>query len=217
MASYQGHLTVSSILGAVYGSVGALGLDLDWGPVFLGAGLTALGGLLPDLDSDSSVPVRELFSLLAAVVPFVVVRRLRRAGIVFETEELIVIAILVYVLVRFGLARVFKSYTVHRGMFHSIPAMGIAGLVVFFFSQNPIIGVRLYLAGGVMLGFLSHLLLDELYSVDFMGNRVRPNKYAGSAFKFSSPSWSATVTTYVLLTLLAYLASRELFPVAPAG
>ena len=217
MASYQGHLTVSSILGAAYGSVGAVGLDLDWGPVFLGAGLTALGGLLPDLDSDSGVPVRELFSLLAAVVPFVVVRRLRRAGIVFETEELIVIAGLVYVLVRFGIARVFKSYTVHRGMFHSIPAMGIAGLAVFLMSQNPQPVIRYYLAVGAMLGFLSHLLLDELYSVDFMGNVVRLNKYAGSAFKFYSPSWSATATTYVLLIFLAYLASRELFPAAPAG
>jgi len=45
MASYRGHLMFSSVLGAAYGGA-AVGLwDLDWGPVFLGAGLTTIGGL----------------------------------------------------------------------------------------------------------------------------------------------------------------------------
>ena len=54
-----------------------------------------------------------------------------------------------------------------------------------------------------MIGFLSHLILDEIYSVDFMGARLRLNKYAGSALKLVSKSWPATVTTYLLLGLLA--------------
>ena len=54
--------------------------------------------------------------------------------------------------------------------------------------------------------FLSHLVLDEFYSVDFMGVTIRFNKYAGSALKFFSPSWGATLTTYVLLGLLGGLA-----------
>src|SRR5205823_13701277 len=66
MASYVGHLTFSSMLGAAAGGFAAWQLHLDWGPVFLGAGLTTLGGLLPDLDSDSGVPVREVFGLAAA-------------------------------------------------------------------------------------------------------------------------------------------------------
>ena len=48
--------------------------------------------------------------------------------------------------------------------------------------------------------------IDELYSVGFLGYKVRLNKYAGSALKFFSPSAGATLTTYVLLTLLGYLA-----------
>ena len=40
---------------------------------------------------------------------------------------------------------------------------------------------RLILAGGFLLGFLSHLLLDEIYSVDARGLRIR--KSSGSAFK----------------------------------
>src|SRR5262245_59862787 len=68
----------AAVLGAAYGSVGSLVLGLDWGPVFLGAGLSALGGLLPDLDSDSGVPVCELFGLAAAITLLEEVLRVSR-------------------------------------------------------------------------------------------------------------------------------------------
>jgi hypothetical protein len=60
-----------------------------------------------------------------------------------------------------------------------------------------------------MLGFLSHLVLDEMYSVDFMGSRLRANKYAGSALKLFSKSWPATLTAYLLLGLLAWRARLD--------
>src|SRR5205085_11873457 len=99
----------------------------------------------------------------------------------FKPEETLVILCGVYLFIRYGLSRVFKDHTVHRGMFHSIPAMLIAGLAVFQIYHNDDDRIRWFVAGGVMLGFLSHLVLDELYSVDFMGARIRLNKFAGSA------------------------------------
>jgi membrane-bound metal-dependent hydrolase YbcI (DUF457 family) len=100
--------------------------------------------------------------------------------------------------------------TVHRGMFHSIPAMLIAGLVVFlaYHSENDF--TRLALAVGTMLGFLSHLVLDELCSVDFMGVTVTLNKFAGSALKFVSPSWMATLVCYACLAGLGFVAWLDL-------
>src|SRR5205823_14780894 len=120
MASYQGHLCTSICLGAGYGALGAWGWGLDWGPAFLGLGLTALGGVLPDLDSDSGVPVRELFGLAAAAAPFLLFARVRSAG--FTLEQTIVLLAGIYLLIRYGVSEVFKRATVHRGMFHSIPA-----------------------------------------------------------------------------------------------
>ena len=105
-----------------------------------------------------------------------------------------------------NLADMFRRITVHRGMFHSIPAMLIAGLLVYLGYPTRDLFLRLYLAGGVMVGFLSHLILDEFYAVDFMGVKVRFNKYAGSAVKFGSPSWGATLSTYLLLGVLGFLA-----------
>jgi hypothetical protein len=207
MASYRGHLTFASLLGAGYGSLALLEWNYDWGPAAIAVGLTTLGGLLPDLDSDSGVPVRELFGLAAIVTPILLFHR------VYErcqksTEQTIVILAALYLFIRYVLSHIFKNFTVHRGMFHSIPALLIAGLGTFLIypNQGGNVKLRTFLAGGVMLGFLSHLVLDEIYSVDFMGARLRLNKYAGSAVKFVSKSLPATLTTYLVLALLGWLA-----------
>jgi LexA-binding, inner membrane-associated putative hydrolase len=207
MASYRGHLALSSVLGAGYSALGIARWELPWGPALLGAGLTTLGGVLPDLDSDSSVPVRELFGLAAAATPFLIYGRLERSG--FNHEQTLVLLAGVYLFIRYAVSEVFKRLTVHRGMFHSIPAMVIAALVVFLLYHSPNRLLRCYLAAGTALGFLSHLILDEIYAVDFMGFKLRLNKYAGSALKFFSPSWWATALTYAFLIVLAYLATVE--------
>jgi LexA-binding, inner membrane-associated putative hydrolase len=207
MASFRGHLTLATALGSGYGSIAAWHFGLDWGPVFLGAGLTALGGFLPDLDSDSGVPVREVFGVAAATTPFLVFDRFRTMGL--SLEQTIVVLVGLYLLVRYGLALLFKMLTVHRGMFHSIPAMFIAGLAVFVVYDSSNLAIRLFLAGGVVIGFLSHLLLDEVCSVDFNGAVLQLNQSAGSAFKFFSSSWGANLATYAVLAGLGYVASLE--------
>ena len=207
MASYRGHLTFSTALGAAYGALACWHFGMDWPTAALGGALTAVSGLLPDLDSDSGVPVRELFGLAAATVPFLLLRRLDAHGL--SMEQMILVLGGVYAIIRYGLSAFFKRITVHRGMFHSIPAMGIAGLIVFLLYHNPELRLRLYLAGGAMLGFLSHLILDELCSVDIAGATLKLNKYAGSALKLWSVSTLATLTTYGVFAGLSYLAMLE--------
>jgi hypothetical protein len=203
MASYRGHLAFASVLGVGYGTVGAWGFRLDWGPVFLSAGLTTVGGLLPDLDSDTGVPIRELFGLAASLTPLLVQARVHEFG--FSPEQSVVLLAGLYVLIRYGLRAVFERLTVHRGMFHSLPAMAITGLAVYLLHPGPERVVRLYLSGAAMIGFLSHLVLDELCSVNLMGVRLRLTKYAGSAVKLVSPSWPATMAAYGVLAGLVYL------------
>jgi hypothetical protein len=195
---------LSTPLGAAFGGLALFGMNYDWGPAVLGAGLTAIGGLLPDLDSDSGVPVRELFGITAAATAVLVFHPLVQRGL--PLEQTLVFMGAAYFFVRYVLSAAFCRWTVHRGMFHSIPAMLVAGLIVYLSYPSNDYRLRLYLGGGVMVGFLSHLVLDELCAVDFMGVRVRFNKFAGSALKFGSPSWSATLFTYVVLGGLGYLA-----------
>lgn len=204
MASYRGHLAFASALGAAYGGLGYQFGQLDWGAAVLGAALTTVGGLLPDLDSDSGVPVRELFGAAATIIPLLLFRPLE-IHFGFTLEQTLASLIGVYIFVRYLASRLFKRYTVHRGMFHSIPALAIAGLGTYlaYYSSSRII--RLYLAVAVALGFFSHLVLDEIYSVDFNGLRIKLNKFAGSALKLASRSYLATGFTYLLLASLVYL------------
>jgi hypothetical protein len=208
MASYRGHLLTSTALGIAYGTGAVWYFNLDWITAALGAGLTAASGLLPDLDSDSGVPVRALFGLASVLVPLLLLPRLLAAHL--SLEMVIVILLGSHVVIRYGIAALFKRVTVHRGMFHSIPAMLIAGLGVFLVYHHPVAFVRYYLAIGTMIGFLSHLVLDELCSVDLGGAAIRLNQFAGSALKFVSPSLLATLTTYALLVCLTYFAALQI-------
>lgn len=210
MAGFKTHITVSTLLGGAVGYFGIMRWNLDWGPVGLAAGLTALGGMLPDLDSDSGKPVKEIFGVAGAVVPILLLHRLRQANLTHD--QILVVLIGVYLLIRYGLAEYFKRLTVHRGMFHSIPALAITGLIVFLLYDHDNISVRYYLAAGVMIGFLSHLVLDEIYAVDLSGIVPRLNNFAGSALKFFSDSWAANFVTYTLLFVLAAAAWRSADP-----
>ncbi len=203
MAGYKTHITVSGALGVGYGTAGYVlgGFSPTQGA--LAGVLTWFSGMLPDLDSDSGRPVREVFSLLAAFAPFAMMPRLlvwSRGN--HETATLL--AVLVYVVIRYGGAGLLNRVSVHRGMFHSIPAMIIAGEVAFLAFASSTLGTRLLMSGGVCVGFFSHLLLDEIYSVEWSGVHVRLNKFAGSAVKFVGNSAIPNLVTYSLLMVLTY-------------
>lgn len=199
MAAFRQHVTFSSVLGVGYAATLTY-TGMEWTHSVLAGGLCGIAGMLPDLDSDSGKPVRELFGLAAAIAPLLLLRRLERLG--GSAEAAILLGAVLYVLIRFGASWLFKLLTVHRGMFHSLPAAFIAGALAFLAHECPEPDGRLALAGGVILGFLSHLLLDELSSVDAAGLRL--NKSAGSAIKLFSSSWTASLFTWLLLLGLTY-------------
>lgn len=204
MAGYREHISVSGMLGIVYG-VGAHYL-LEFTPVqcALAGCLTWMAGMLPDLDSDTGRPVREMFGLAAAMAPLVLMQNLQAwAG---NPEAALLMAVGLYAAIRHGGALVLGKLSVHRGMFHSIPALLIAAELVFLAYKSDQLNVKLLMAVGVGLGFLSHLLLDEFYSVEWTGIRIRLNKSAGSAFKLIGKNHFANVFTYSLLVALTYFA-----------
>jgi len=203
MADFRTHITVSSLLGVGVGAAAVQPFGFPVETAILAAALTAVGGMLPDLDSDSGVPVRELFALAAVMIPLVMIPRLVQMGL--SREGVLACLLFGYVLIRYWVRAVFKRLTVHRGMFHSVPAMLVAGLLVYLGYHSDHRPTRLLLGFGVMAGFLSHLVLDELYSVDLRGLRVRLNKFAGSAVKMFSPSMPGTATCYAVLGALLYL------------
>lgn len=202
MAGYREHISISGLLGAVYGGTATFVMAFTPVQGALAGVLTWVSGMLPDLDSQSGKPVREVFSLAAAAAPFCLMSRLQKWG--GNPEGAMLIAVLMYVTIRYGGAILLGWFCVHRGMFHSIPAMLIAAEIAFLAYESDALIVKLLMAGGVALGFLSHLVLDEVYAVEWTGIRLRLNKFAGSAMKFFGPRFLPNIVTYSLLAVLTY-------------
>lgn len=207
MAGFKTHISTSTALGAAYAFYGNSQLQLPISACLLAGGLCSVSGMLPDLDSDSGVPVREMVSFAAAVAPMLMIERFETMGMPRETMA--VAAGAIYLAVRFGFGAILKKFTVHRGMFHSLPAAAIAGLVVFLMCQSKNLDNRIFEASAVVLGFLSHLLLDEIWAVEWHFGRVRFKKSFGTAMKFFGQQAGPNTATYATLFLLGYLAFQD--------
>lgn len=207
MAGFKTHITASTVLGIGYGAAGYYaGMPLSC--CMVAGGLCSVSGMLPDLDSDSGVPIREMFAFVAAVVPMLMVDRFQRLG---WSPELIVLAGgLIYVAIRFGVSEIFKRYTVHRGMWHSIPAAILASLLAFLATSSSELATQIFKSTAVFAGFMSHLLLDEIWSIEVKRGRLRFKKSFGTAMKlWSGTSTWANVSTYGKLFLVASLVFCE--------
>ena len=178
MADFKTHMSVSTVAGVLYGVAGSQsGIPLS--TCLLAGGLCSVSGMLPDLDSESGRPLREATTLAAAVVPMLMVDRFQRIGL--SHESMVLAAAAVYITIRFVMAEVFRRYTVHRGMWHSLPAAAIVGMVSFLVMSSEDISLRMFKTIAVVLGFISHLVLDEIWSVDFRKGKYNFKTSFGSA------------------------------------
>jgi hypothetical protein len=167
--------------------------------------LGSVGGVLPDIDADNSVPLKLTFDILSFVVAFVVMFSQPWGDSVIE---LALIWVAVFLAVKYLVFSFFIRMTVHRGVIHSIPAGVTFGLtVVILLDQVRGISAGYAWMGGFFLfmGYLVHLFLDELYSIDFSGMRMRGS--FGTALKFISfRDMTATLVLYAAMILLFFTA-----------
>jgi len=207
MADFKTHITVSTTLGIAYGAVAFKHFGVPAPTCILAGTLCSLSGMLPDLDSDSGVPLRESLAFASAGVPMLLFERLKAFG--WSPETLALVGAGIYFSIRFGVGRLLKKFTVHRGMFHSLPAAVIAGEIGFLLASGETIQIRAFKAAAIVAGFMSHLLLDEVYSVKVQGGRIGLKSSSGSAVKlWGSGTWSNFIC-YGMTFLLGVLVMRD--------
>lgn len=205
MANFKTHLSVASTLSGIL-AIGSLQVGLaSPREVLLYFAVGTMGGILPDIDSDHSVPVHILFSFLAIAMAFLTV--FQRAA-TYSIVELALLWIVIYLLVRHGVGKLFTRFTEHRGVFHSLLA------ALFFWCLSTTIAYHVFVLSPfsawltgcfVAVGYVIHLALDELYSVDLMGAMLK--KSFGTALKpISVSNLKATLLLGVAILLLFLLA-----------
>lgn len=182
MANFTTHIAVGTV---VAGSLATVTLAADVLPrdTLVAATLAGvLGSVLPDIDLKDSRPSRMMFSGLGIFFSFAVLFTFAPQ---LSIAEMFIAWLGTLVLVRYGGEATFHRLSYHRGIFHSI----LAGVTFWFltaiafrvvFATSP--GVA-WLAGAFLFaGYMTHLVLDELYSVDIEDRRIKAS--FGTALKF---------------------------------
>ena len=205
MADFKTHITTSSVVGAVYGVVAHMEFGVPVTTSVISGCLCGLAGMLADMDSDTGNAQREVMTFTAAIIPMLMLDRFARLGL--DHEELVLAAACTYIIVRFGFGEILRRYTVHRGMFHSIPAAAIAGIVTSMVCSCDVVLFKFAKVGAVTLGYLVHLVLDEIWSLE--PKRLRIKKSFGTALKFFSKRSFPNVFTYGLLLFVGTLAYQD--------
>ncbi len=197
MGNYRQHIGFAGFLGVFFAWCTYVGMGLHWLYGSVAALLATLGGLLPDLDHPIGVELKGFTGILGVLAALMAWLHIQ-PDLPFEVHLWGVV--LAYLLVRHGLRRVLASLMVHRGISHSFPTCAVWGALTYLYYPTEQFTLRLVMAAAVMLGFLSHLILDELCSVDLRGARVK--RSFGSAFKFWAASPWATLAMYAILATL---------------
>jgi len=206
MAGFKTHLTVSTLAGIGYGAVAYWLVHAPAETCIFAAGLCSVSGMLPDIDSDPGRPLKESLCFAAAVVSTMLVDRFQQLSVSMET--IVLASAAVYLLIRFGASALLQRFTAHRGMFHSLPAAVLFGEAAFLLMSGDV-SLRWYKAGAVTLGYLSHLILDEMYSVQYVRGRMALKRSFGTALKLFGQKWLPNLAVYAGVGLLTFLAFKE--------
>jgi len=201
MANFTTHIAIGTV---VSGALATLTLAADViAPENLVAVTMAgvLGSVLPDIDLKDSRPSRAMFAGLAIFFSFAV---LFTSATQFSIAELWLLWLGTLLCIRYGLHAIFHRLAVHRGIWHSLAAAvfsAVATAIVFKNLLGRPDGVA-WLAGGFLfVGYLVHLSLDEIYSVDVMDVRIKSS--FGTALKLVDTRHPTATAAMLAATALA--------------
>ncbi|MCB1757581.1 MAG: metal-dependent hydrolase [Gammaproteobacteria bacterium] len=200
MANFNTHISIAAVGSGLTATALLKVGQVSEADALLLAFFGTLGGILPDIDLKYSYPSRMLFSFFAILAAFAAVFSLQEK---FAIAELWLTAAGVFLAVRYPLWMIFHNFTTHRGAIHSLAAAAlflfmITTLGYYAFGKSALLA---WLGGFFVFGgFILHLLLDELYSVDFVGNQIK--RSFGSAFKIIDfKQWISSLLIAVLAAM----------------
>jgi membrane-bound metal-dependent hydrolase YbcI (DUF457 family) len=205
MANFPTHIAIGTVVSGALATV-TVAADMVAPENIVAVTLAGvLGSVLPDIDLKDSRPSRAMFAGLGVFFSFAVLFSLERR---YSIAEMLVLWLGTLFLIQYVAQIIFHRFSAHRGIWHSI----VAGL--FCACVTALVYKRLlrrdeavaWLAGGFMfIGYLTHLVLDEIYSVDVMDTRIKSS--FGTALKIVDPRHPAASGAMVIALILAFIAA----------
>lgn len=201
MANFTTHMAAGTV---VAGALGTLTLAADVvAPENVVAVTLAgvVGSILPDIDLQESRAGRGMFAGLAIFFSFAV---LFTFAMDYSIAELWILWFGALAGVRYGLYAIFHRLSVHRGNWHSLLAgVLVSALTAIAFKHvfGKHEGVAWLAAGFMFIGYMVHLVLDEMYSVDISGRRLKAS--FGTALKFFDKRYPSAAIAMAAATAIA--------------
>ncbi len=207
MADFKTHVSSATAVCGVFASLLMSENLVTPGEALLLTLIGALGGIAPDLDLDTGKALGILATLLYMLAAFGVMLFMGNGYPVWQLWLAILLGLL---MIKYAVLPGFKNWTRHRGIFHSLLAASFfwfltTALASHVFRQPTLLS---WLLGCMMFtGYVVHLLMDEIYSVDFLGRKLRLKKSWGTAFKLAAlgdPRGVRNSFFFLVATLTAY-------------
>jgi hypothetical protein len=204
LPNFNSHLAVSALGSAALVAYGEAAYGLGHAASAMAFVAGVAGGILPDLDSDSSWPLR-LSGLLAGAAAAAGVVGFGTARVPWFYRPWPPWAVAASALAAFLLANVLaltviKRTTVHRGLFHSLPVpflyAGSLAMLVGGQGRKAMMAVWILAAAGV----LTHLVMDALKDLSY-----KPLKIASSDIGASTRLWMATAIVNLMALVRPFL------------
>jgi hypothetical protein len=191
MANFNTHLLIGALAS---GLAATMTMAADVVPQSDILGLTVVGvvgSILPDVDLENTEPSKLLFGGLGMALAFATLFHFHGT---YSIAELWAVWLGVFLIIRYGVFWTFHKRTRHRGIFHSLLAAAFfaaltAAIFSHIFLKDPLVA---WFAGLFMFGgYVVHLVLDEIYAVNYEGMRLKSS--FGTALKpVDHHSWPAT-------------------------
>ena len=205
MANFKTHQN-GAVMAGVVASVASYSLGMtDLTQSFFVLAVGYFGGLAPDLDHDSSIPLKSVFKIISLGTPIIIIHK--HPELHTSLTQIIGSFVVLSTFIYFPIRWIFTKLTTHRGIFHSVPAIIIFGEIVFLLVGRKTYDLPYQQAMGISasVGYLTHLLLDEYSSLNFNGHRFKPKRSLGTALDFIKPNKTVTLIAYIILGMLSWL------------
>lgn len=221
MANFKTHRNVG-VVGSVAATFGILTLLENFGiadvksispviifsMVFVGT----IGSFLPDIDLNYSRPTKIIttfFYFIFLALNFVWLRYISINLFTFDKFIIDLISLGASFIVSAITTGIFMAFLhskmKHRGLVHSIPFGFLFSIILYLMIEQIGTLHSLLISSLLFIGFIIHLLLDEVYSIDIRNRRIK--KSFGTALKLiDKDNIKGTIILYILIIICLIIA-----------
>lgn len=186
MADFKTHLTGGIVVGATFSAISFISFEMNIVQSFAVFTMGLLGGILPDLDSDSGKPLALISGMLSVLFPALLLTQIS-SETSFTPEFLISYFAFSYFVINYIFCELIKKMTKHRGIMHSIPFAFLCAEIAYLLFYPSGQNMTTMAALSIFFGCIIHLILDELNAFYFkFGFIPLLNKSSGTALKLYS-------------------------------